>query len=285
MNMSSGWKEYKDAEKRIWLIELLKKLKAILSIKEANRKEAPDFDLGALLRLPNDFLKADNPEKRAANSFMLALASVFNDLKGVMWFAEQHVKWRQPDGAATGYNGQMHAMNIQLHRMAVGTIHELMEVMRKSEVELSHPDVMSAISKLSPAQAESWKALTVVAQRKDSGASISGPSMGNFLGIVRNTTAFHYDKTYIMDGYEKWLAAASKTPNEANKFAYTSLGKNAEETRFYFADAATTFLFDAELVNRGYVSNELRSLISAVNQALRFVIANYIFPKGIPKAS
>jgi hypothetical protein len=240
--------------------------------------EAPDFDLGPLISLPNDFLKSEDSTKRAANAFILSLACIFNDLKGVMWFAEQHIKWKPSDGTATGYNGQIFAMNIQIERMAVGMIHELMVVLRDSATELSHPDVVAAISKLSKQQSEAWLTLLSVVQKTDQGAAVKGPTMANFLRIVRNTTAYHYDRSYIMDGYEKWLDDAKTHPNDGNKYAYVSLGDSAEKTRFYFADAPTTFLYSSELINRCYKSNELRTFVSAVNKSLRFLIANYIFP-------
>ncbi len=241
---------------------------------------APDFDLGPLLTLPNDFLKSSDPKKRAANALILSLACVFNDLKGILWFVEQHIKYRQPDEAATAYNGQMQALNIQIQRLIVGTIHELTEILRKSKIEMTHPDIQTAVKKLSKSHAASWAMMISITKNENRGTEVKGPSMANFLRIVRNTTAFHYDNDYIMNGYEEWLKQASKNPNAANKFAYVSLGKNAEETRFFFADAPTTLLFDSELSNRGFNTKELKKVISAVNQALRFVIEHYIFPNG-----
>src|SRR5579884_1878441 len=103
-------------------------------------QNAPDFDLGPLIQLSNDFLISGDPGKRDANAFVLTLAAIFNDLKALMWFAEQHGKWKQPDGTVSAYNGQMVGMGGYILRTAIATIHELMDVLLASETELAHPD-------------------------------------------------------------------------------------------------------------------------------------------------
>jgi hypothetical protein len=247
------------------------------------KPEAPDFDLGPLLKLPNDFLKATDPAKRSANALILSLGSVFNDLKGVLWLIDQQIKWRQPGNSATAYNGQMTGINVQLQRFAVGILHELIELMRRSEPELNHPDVVAAVSKLTKGRKKSWGVLMATVKNSKTGAAVASPSMANFLRMVRNSTTFHYDKSYLMEGYEKWVIDATKEPNDANQNAFVSLGKNAEETRFYFSDVPVTTRFLAELTNRGFTVKDLKEFVMDVNQALRFVIAYYIYPEGIPK--
>ena len=54
---------------------------------------------------------------------------------------------------------------------------------------------------------------------------------------IRNSIAYHYyQPKKLVQGYKKHFLESPRS--EHNALAYSSFGKNMEESRFYFADAA-----------------------------------------------
>lgn len=80
--------------------------------------------------------------------------------------------------------------------------------------------------------------------------------------------AFHYYQAKVLlTGYEAFFRDAKPTPY--NEFAFASIGRSLEATRFYFADAAASFTYANEDGGdeRFKLADEARKL-STVNRYL-----------------
>ena len=63
---------------------------------KSNYKPCPDFNLAEIERLSPDILSSREPDKIKVNSFILALALAFNDLKGLLWVTTRLAECKPP---------------------------------------------------------------------------------------------------------------------------------------------------------------------------------------------
>ena len=86
--------------------------------KEGARTDPLRFDLAPLTKLDPDLVLPRNGDDRLP-SFMLALALVFNDLKGLALFGQWLTHSKPPDGEISGHSGQWRGLDLQIHRLLV----------------------------------------------------------------------------------------------------------------------------------------------------------------------
>src|SRR5688572_14892744 len=74
-------------------------------------------------------------------SFLLALALVYNDLKGLQLMHEELQAIRPPKTEFSEAAGQWAGVEQQIHRYLIGLIHEFLNLVREFEEEAKGPEI------------------------------------------------------------------------------------------------------------------------------------------------
>lgn len=232
-----------------------------------------DFELlSPLIKLNPNLFSSSDKEKLKLNKFILALALIFNDLKGLLWVMERLKEGKPPlTESLTPYRGQWSGFNNQYIRLIVSLLWELLTTIDKNDTVLHDPEFKNCIKSLSTKLKKDWNDITSHALGNKKGKPIT--KLGKFLMMIRNNNGFHYYSTdTLFKGYEIW----KNTKSPSSEFAGASLGKNMAETRFYFADAACEMFFNEELKKNCITLNNVSSFINQVNQTIRFIVDSYL---------
>jgi hypothetical protein len=173
------------------------------------------------------------------DGFVLSIALAYNDIKGIDWLGQQMENCRPTDTTTVSAGlGQWNGIRTQVVRFTLGLIHEILHCFGNAHAKgvLNNATVRTAIEKLTPEYRERWKQVVAAGNGKPVGA------LRQYLRNVRNTGAFHYNQSEsLLKGYRDCFVDLNDT--EHYKFAYVSIGRNMEGTRFYFADAAAQRVF------------------------------------------
>jgi hypothetical protein len=201
--------------------------------KVAPKRAEPHFELAPLTGLdPALIVPKDGDDRLAA--FMLALALVFNDLKGIALFGQWMLPSRPKEPEISQHCGQWRGMDLQLHRLAVSLIRELLTLIEAFKGEATGKRVEALLSSAAPRTRRDWRDLVAVATGS---GDESDRRFAKVVEQVRHNVAFHYyQPRRLVAGFRTFFFEAP--PSASNEHAYCSFGRNMEETRFYYADAA-----------------------------------------------
>lgn len=209
-------------------------------------------------------------------NFVLALALIHNDCKGAI-YARVLLAEATPDPPIkkNRHCGAWYGVDFQLFRLFVGLLHELFDLIRDNQASLQEPFLREVLKQLASDSRRAWDAVVTVA----SGGTPSD-SLGRRLLLLRNKASFHYDPKAIFSGYSHHFLSATPLDDRA----FISRGKNMQENRFYFADAAATGYLSA-IMGRSE-SDEMRmdvaELLRTVNHALLYIVDAFIQRRGYP---
>ncbi len=240
----------------------------------------PDFDLAPMSWVPRDFLAKVPPSERKIVGSFFALSVAFNDVKGLLWIVEQLVKGKSITPGINAYDGQWAGMYGQVKRLIIACFYEVMEAIKTNRSALDQPNFQQVIAKLGISAKAHWDILMALdAARKPMSSGIEARVIG-FVKKVRNSIAFHYyEPNNFLEGYDQWIAASGPGTDRA----YVSLGRNAEETRFFVADAVVEQFFNKALKDCGLTEDQVFDHVKSVNNSLRFVLEEFIKLYAAPK--
>jgi hypothetical protein len=221
-------------------------------------------------------------ELYSADELLIALALAYNDCKDLLhnWEVLQEFKPKHPGTNISPQYGQFCGMMAHCFRQQVGLLNELLDLLRRRKNVLAKPIFVETASRLKGKAHDGWLNLTAI-----SGATEKyDPSLASVRKLIyhiRNKGAFHYDTDVLKSGFD---AHFSKGGPESQR-AYISYGKNLEESRFYFADAAIIAYHDKKM---GKVAPNFQNLLANylrdLHPALRGVIGEYLrIRKDFPK--
>lgn len=161
-------------------------------------------------------------------NFVLTLALAYNDFRD-LFTAHRLVDTSEPPHpeAVTAAWGQHAGMRWYLVRLHAAFVHELCELIAKSDTVLNSAAFTTLVRQLPRPARESWGALVDVAFGRT-----TDDARHRALHYYRNKVAFHYDCKEVFKGYN---AAFVGSPE---KIPYLSRGAKLWSSRFYFADAA-----------------------------------------------
>lgn len=210
-----------------------------------------------------------------AATFILALALAFNDLKGLLSFREAVLPAKPADEKAIAPDsGEWAGVSLQLHRLLVAHLHELLLLIKDFEHEALGSEVKAIVKNASRRTRDEWNDLVKIALGK--GGSLD-TDFARVLMLTRNNAVYHYNQPKpLVAGYRRHFFKTTQKPT--NEHAFASIGQNMERTRFYFADAAVEGAL-AELLGKmddAKFSKQLVTTIKAVNHALHFIVSEYI---------
>lgn len=236
----------------------------------------PDFELADPEGINPETLIPRTGTDRAA-SFFLALALIYNDMKGLLWWHTQVDKNRRPEGEISAVAGQLAGFSIQIKRLAAGLLHELLETFEEFHDVVLSSDVKGLLESLPEDIQGYWNDLVNLSNvRKDATAS----GFARVIESIRNRTAFHYrDRKALVRGFRKHFYESPPSPY--NEHAYVSLGPNLEGSRFYYADAAAVAVMGeiAQDLGEGNWEEQVKDALRKLNFALAYLVNAYLKKK------
>ncbi len=202
------------------------------------------FNLSDLLVVnPNQIITKGS--RNEVNEVMLNLAIIFNSLKGGIQMHRLFSKeYEAPNpGELNGHAGEYEGLFYQHIAINISLIQEFFVFLSKVKKILSSADFEVYSNRLPINTRKQWEDLLAIALDKNT----SNSKFSNFLKLIRNNVGFHfnYNLQEIREGYIHQFF--EETQSETNKYAFFSIGKNIEETRFYFGDAAIQGLMNMKL--------------------------------------
>ena len=187
-------------------------------------------DLAQLESFDPDAFRGDDNVPQYVCNFVLTLALVFNDLRGLVHVHNLLIS-KKPSGEFRisrrwgAYNGaRYHSL-----RLMVALIHEVLNLVHANQKTLEHAFFKAVLKQIPREAREHWSALVQAAE----GKQVDSP-VGKFALLVRNKLVFHYDPKEIFAGYSLFFSSHV----HGAESAFVSRGTSMSETRYFFADAA-----------------------------------------------
>lgn len=227
----------------------------------------------------------NNQKYLESDKLILSLSLVYHDLKNALLFSyvidELRPEMRTsfpPDK----HHGQFSGMLGWLNRILISILEELCVLLdKKRDIIQSRPfELVTAV--LQKETLQSWNQLLELAGiRKEKDPWVR--SLKTLLTQVRATGTYHYyQNELLMRSYKKFYAGEE---NSFNKFAYLSLGRNVEETRFYFVDASidqqTKDLVEKTGISVDEFNIKFDEYLQALHFSIRFIIEKYFEHRNI----
>lgn len=190
---------------------------------------------------PECLIDEKTPEKDLdLEGFFLVLATVFNDIKGIMVFFEWRNEYRSPPlEEVSVHSGEYGGLTNQLNKMLAGILHESLDLLNKNIKIIESEEFKKFENRLSGRSREIWRLLVDVAVERP-GTSKEHADLVHLLEQIRHNAAFHYyqSATNLVRGFRKHFYSTNKE-SKAFKWAYYSSQRTEPmKTRFYYADAA-----------------------------------------------
>lgn len=204
----------------------------------------------SVLLQPLGKLHSFDPSKIISNTavpsevdlLVLALAIAYNDLKDIMFWQGINQELTSPipnEGQVDKSFGQRCGIDNHLFRLSCSWLVEMLTLLEKNSEALKTSLWQKLLKKMSVEQKSAWHDLLSLMNLTES-SGIKKQKLREILRYliqVRSHGGFHYYQTKpFANGYRGHFDG--KTPQQTK--AYVSVGKNLEETRFFFADAAAT---------------------------------------------
>lgn len=232
----------------------------------------PLFDLAPLRSIdPERIVSRD--KATPFEKFMLALALFYNDWKGLAWFREAVLLPQKPrENVVSTYNGQWTGLSIQIARLQLGMLHELMSLLHGERKLLGEREVTNLIATLPKGSRDAWKTIVAIALEQPGGNS----ALRKALLRIRNALAFHYDQPKCLErAFQRFFFESAKAGSDR---AYYSRGETMEGTRFYYADAAANLAItgEASVAGTDDISKDATDVGNNLNLALGMMLQNYL---------
>jgi len=190
---------------------------------------------GELKWINPNFLVTENNVNRI-ESFFIGLGLVFNDLKGLILFEKLLIEnYEKPDSKATIHTGNYGGMLVQLQRLMASTINEFFSFLKESDDVISSNEFINILNKIPKSDKQSWDTIVAAAH----GKLPSAESLLKAILFIRSNIVSHYDHSgkILRRGFISFFFSEEKKDFK-NEYAYYSIGKDIESTRFCFSDAA-----------------------------------------------
>ena len=196
--------------------------------------------------LPTDLVPADiiDSEDDRYRSFLLTLAMIFNDLKGLVIINDSIKEaYRMPlkleisehVGEKEGIAVQMLKILLLLCMKHLNFLTNQMTYISRNGFNFYYKEPLLKISWFGEMLVKIALHESTSDNRFDKYKEIQG-----FLVEARNNVGFHYQThKRLIDGYRKFfIEGISNVVPEARKFAYWSIAREFSDSRYYYADAS-----------------------------------------------
>lgn len=219
-----------------------------MSIKKPESWSLWEFENERLRKsLPSDIIseaRGDEEEERI-QEFLLALALIYNDLKGIVLIRDtMKGAYRAPSlGEVSGHVGEVNGVDAQVLKLLLATLHEALVFIRDTKDAYDLPRVQRLLSETTVNTQVTWDMLRKVADGEvlDDEQFVSFGELPSLLVKARNNVGFHYQiRKQLVDGFRRFFfGSMGSTPGDVREWAYYSARTNAfANSRYYYADAA-----------------------------------------------
>jgi hypothetical protein len=208
-------------------------------------------------------------------SFILALALVFNDLKGLMLWRDA-VLPTKPAGQfeVTPAWGQWVGLEQQSVRLVSAQLHELFELIKEFKSVLITDEFRNLLRKCPSSVRTQWQSIVSIALSEGTARN----DFAQLLAEIRNWGAYHYNQPKrLVAGFRRCFL--KNPPKPATEYALASVGDTMGMTRFFFADAAMEVAIEEASTKRmahERFRKEMHSTVRAVNHSLSHLVQAYI---------
>lgn len=237
--------------------------------------ELPGFELAAMNAISPETVVPKEGDARE-ESFFLALALVFNDMKGLALFSHFLNHSNHERAEVSPRAGQWSGMAVQLDRLLAGMLWELLALIKAHEDVVGTRTFNDLVDGLSKESRASWKTIRALAVDGSKGRD----PFALALCRIRNAGTFHYyAPKAVAAGFRS--AFFENPSDERLQSALVSVGKDLEATRFYYADAAVQVCFQNQAAAAGVkdYKRDLQRVYSAANTALYSLVTCYLLRK------
>lgn len=219
-----------------------------MAIKKPQKWEPWEHENAKLKKsLPSDLIPEKQLEKEEEDcrEFLLALAFMFNDIKGITTVNDVMRELFTIPGKSdkvSGHRGEQDGISLQLFVILLSKIHEALEFLSKKKKVYESDYVQSLLRNTSEQTKLTWELFNKIASREkiDDKRFSSLGELSEFLGQVRNNVGFHYQLNgRLVAGFRKFFYSDEAKKTESKKYAFRATEKSHfVGTRFYYADAA-----------------------------------------------
>lgn len=202
-----------------------------------------------------------NAQKNSVEGLILGLAMAYNDAKDIIWMSQLLDDYSPEDKKAINEeSGQWRAMNHFVTKSILANIHQTIVLLASNSGILNSLQFKELEKKLSGFQKEIWLDLKSVALNKYQTSPLKKK-----LSAIRDKVVHHYDSKDL-------LSKIKQSRDVYDGPGYVSIGRNMEQTRFYFADLT----FDVYKKEFGLSEKEINHLFRDVNSPIHFLIKQFL---------
>ena len=216
--------------------------------------------------------------------FFLALAVIYNDIKGLTLFEKLVVEtYRKAEPKEVSVHaGEYGGILTQINKIFISNIREFFDFLKENEEILLTSEFKEVLLKTSKDIKNRWENITDAAFGQSSECS----DFTKHLILIRNNIAFHYNQSgkELKKSFCNYFHKKEKFIK--NNLAYYSIGETMEGTRFFYADAAVQEYMgliannDLEGFDIKY-KKEISGIISNMNFTISRLLKAYL--KNRPK--
>ncbi len=219
-----------------------------MSIKVPKVYERWEFENHRLRKsTPQDIINQNigNRDDERSQEFLLTLALVFNDFKGLVLINDS-IKgvYRTPNPEeVTTHVGELNGIQVQILKLLFSTLFEAIVFIRDSKDAYTLPHIQTLLKSIPESSQIVWDVLRKVADEElIEDARFTGyAELRDLLKLARNNVGFHYQtRKRLVAGYRRFFYDNNDIATEEyKKIAYRStLSGNFADSRYYYADAA-----------------------------------------------
>lgn len=224
----------------------------------------------------------DVGEHLDGDRFVLTLAHAYNDLKDLFlwWEINREMAPSQPPaGKLDKRFGQSCGIDSHVFRLMSGWLVEARVLLRSQKIVIENGLFADTIAKLDEKAMTSWRSLCEFSWSDDATLNKNLTELRTYLVKVRSDGTFHYEYVKpLAQGFVSHFADPSKPESS---YAFATYGKNLEESRFLFGDAAITAMCgnmaDGQLVK---FQNTLTAYLRDSHFSFRAVVKKYMAKRG-----
>ncbi|MDO8514386.1 MAG: hypothetical protein Q7S50_02465 [bacterium] len=218
-----------------------------MSIKKPQDYEKWEFENVKMRKsLPEDVIpsEARSAEDEAFFGFLLTLAMIFNDFKGLILLNDTvQYAYKSEPPETNEHFGERAGIQVQLLKILYATVYEALVFIKDSKDIYDSNRVRQLLQRTSESTQLVWEMLNKIAHEEsiDDERFNRFGELRDFLVKARNNVGFHYQtRKQLIAGYRTFfMTGISAVPEEARKWAYRSVKNNDfNSSRYYYADAA-----------------------------------------------
>lgn len=217
----------------------------------------------------------EKPEFLKGDQLILTLALAYNDVKGLLfnWEILQEFAPEKPETGICKFDGQAAGMLNQSFRHQIGFLHELIKLLNSQKTVIESQIIKDIESGLPPDGMKSWNELKRLALGKKIPEELK--PFRTAIAKIHDKGAFHYDSKILINPYIQHF----KREQPQSDYAYVCFGKNLEESRFFFADAAIADYHNSIFAKD--LGGKLAEYLRHTNIGLGHLIMTYLKSHGI----